>query len=128
MQTQCRQEIITGPTTIEVSKVIHATLGKDTCRCVEYLKAAILLSNTLHEMNADVILCCLMDAVVEICQLVYARECIRSPRAVLKLHNITFLHAIYCCKLFGGKNVQKRKCLVDTFHACCFNVLDCTTE
>ena len=28
------QERITGPTKIEVSEVIHATLGKDTRRCV----------------------------------------------------------------------------------------------
>lgn len=96
------KEKVTGETKSEVNKIISATLGKDTLRCVDYRKTAILLSNALHETKADQSLCGLVDTVVEICQLMYATEEVRSPRAILRLHNLTLLHGAHCIEVLGA--------------------------
>lgn len=90
---------VTSNTKAEVEKVTTAMLGKDTLRCVDYRKATILLSNALHQTNADPAMCKLLDTAVEICQLMYAREEKRSPKAVLRMHNVTLVHATLCIQL-----------------------------
>ena len=78
----------------------------------------IFLSNALYETKADQSLCGLIDTVVEICQLMYSREEVRSPRAILRLHNLTLLHAAHCIEVLGTpQKITKRKMFGRYFHA-----------
>ncbi len=109
---------VTGNIKSEVEKVTTAILGKDTLRCVDYRKAAILLSNALRQTNADSAMCQLLNTAVEICQLMYAREEVRSPKAVLRMHNVTFVHAMLCTQLFHEpRSITKRKMFGRYYHA-----------
>lgn len=109
---------VTGLTKTEVDKVISATLSKDTLRCVDYRKAAILLSSVLHKTNTDSTICSLIDTAAEICQLMYAREEARSPKAILRLYNLTLRHAVFCNELFQApKSITRRKMFGRYFHA-----------
>ena len=109
------KHMVVGNAKSEVTKVISVTLGKDTLRCVDYQKAAILLSNVLHRTKATHGLCGLIDTAVEICQLMYAREEVRSPKVVLRLHNLTLLHAVHCIDILGiPRKSQSARCSEDT--------------
>lgn len=47
---------------------------KDTLQCVDYRKAAILLSQVLHNTNADETVAKIVDTAVEICEIFYSRD------------------------------------------------------
>ena len=80
----------------EVQKIISAILHKDTLRCINYRKATVLLCKVLHDDTADDNLVLLVDTLVEICEILYADSELRSPRSVLRLHNLTFIHGRLC--------------------------------
>lgn len=55
---------------------------------------------------------------MEICQLCYANADERSPKSILRIHNITFKHALYCINsLRNRKAISHRKMFGIYFHA-----------
>ena len=55
---------------------------------------------------------------MELYQRCYAREHRRTPRAIVRLHNISFLHAYLCKKLFEcPKTITRRKMFGRYFHS-----------
>lgn len=111
------KESLRGEIKAEFDKVIQATL-KETVRCVDLRKTAILLSNAFHKCSEDSKVCDLIDSVVEVCELMYAREESRTPTTILRLHNLTFKHSILCLELFGKtKSLTRRKMFGKYFHS-----------
>ena len=95
-------------------------LNKDTLRCIDYRKAAILLCKALHDNTADENLVHLhvVDTLVEIREILYADRESRSPRSVLCLHNLTFIQGRLCVRLFySPKAISKRKMFGKYFHS-----------
>ena len=93
-------------------------LNKDTLRCIDYRKATVLLCKVLHDNTADENLVLLVDTLVEIYEILYADSELRSPRSVLRLHNITFIHGRLCVQLFHSpKAISKRKMFGKYFHS-----------
>ena len=110
--------LLTGETYVEVTKVKESVLNKDTLRCVDYRKAAILLSRALHSTQASEDIRNLADTAVEICVILYATDDLRTPRNILRLHNLTFIHGRLCVKLFQNpKSLTKRKMFGNYFHS-----------
>ena len=109
---------VSGLTAVEIKKIKSTLLGKDTLRCVDYRKACILLCKAMHETQADESHVLLIDTLVEICEIMYADVEQRSPRSILRLHNLTYLHGRLCVKLFyNPKAISKRKMFGKYFHS-----------
>ena len=64
-------------------------LSKDTLRCIDYRKAAVLLCKTLHDNKADENLIRLIDTLVEICEILYSDVHSRSSTSVQRFHFYT---------------------------------------
>ena len=81
-------------------------------------KATVLLCKVLHDNTADENLVLLVDTLVEICEILYADSELRSPRSVLRLHNLTFIDGRLCVQLFyDPKAISKRKMFGKYFHS-----------
>ena len=107
-----------GNALIEIRKIRSAVLSKDTLRASDYRKAIILIYTRIKDIQCNEQLVQLFCTAMEICQICYAREHERTPRAILRLHNITFLHAYLCTKLFSSpRTVTRRKIFGRYFHA-----------
>lgn len=90
----------------EVVKHIHASvLKKSTPRGCDYRKAIVLIYNELqaHPVSDYTEL---FRTAVEISEILYSNEAERSPRAILRLHNITYVHARLCCALFRNSTTH----------------------
>ena len=93
-------------------------LTKDTLRCIDYRKVTVLLCKLLHDNTADENLVLLVDTLVKICEILYADSELRSPRSVLRFHNLTFIHGRLCVQLFHSpKAISKRKMFGKYFHS-----------
>ncbi len=110
------KETLSGEVKAEIDKVVESTL-KETVRCVDLRKTA-LLSNALHKSGGSSKVCDLIDTIVEVCELMYAREESRTPTTILRMHNLTFRHSILCLELFGKpKSLTRRKMFGKYFHS-----------
>ena len=108
----------TGEIAAEIQKIKSSVLNKDTLRCIDYRKAAVLLCKALHDCDTDENLICLVDTLVEICEILYSGIESRSPRSVLRLHNLTFLHGRMCVQLFyNPKAISKRRMFGKYFYS-----------
>ena len=106
---------VTGATATAVQKIKSTILTKDTLRCVDYRKASILLCRALHDTTADEKLVTLVETLVEISEIMYSDVEQRSPKSVLRLHNLTYLHGKICTQLFSNpKAISKQKSLENT--------------
>ena len=87
----------------ELNAIIDFCIGgKETKRAVDYRCALILISNRIrHKINAQAQL--LLDTLVEIQELAYNSEAQRTPRSVLRFHNLTWYHAMLCQLIIGFK-------------------------
>lgn len=103
-------------TLLEYKEVISLTLNKDKLRATDYrkalLKISIKLADTLPENERKLLLTfCEMQGVY------YNNDDKRSPRQVLRLHNISFQHSIYMHKcLVPPKSVTLRKLFGIYYH------------
>ena len=108
--------IIEESTAISVGKahdaivsVKQTILSKDTIRCSDVRKAVIVIYSKLKQVDPSNKLTELFRTTAEIAKLCYAQDSERTPRAVLCLHNRTFLHASLCCSIFSNPETQTRK-------------------
>ncbi len=91
--------------------------GKDTKRTIDYRCALIAVSNQLQSsVNSKVQL--LLDTLVEIQEIAYNSEEHRTPRSVLRFHNLTWHHAMLCKSVIGFslKQMSIRKFYGNYFH------------
>ena len=111
---------VVGKAYEELAVIKKSVLGKSTLRCVDYRKAAILVSQAFRKadvrVEADIKI--LVDTAVEICEIMYSQDNMRTQRNILRLHNITFLHGRLCVTLFSNpKSISQRKMFGTYFHS-----------
>ena len=110
--------ITTGETQQKVKEVKAAVLSKDTVRCSDLHKAVILIYLKLKELNCDVQLTELYRTAVEMSSFCYMHESQRTQRTILRMHNISFLHAYLCTVLFSNpKSTTRRRMFGRFFHS-----------
>ena len=102
----------------ELHKIKNAVLNKDTLRGSDYRKAVILMFKKLEEICPGSMLTKIYETAVHICKLLYAPDTKRSPKTVLCLHNLAFLHGILFTQIFANpKRLTRRKVFGRYFHA-----------
>ena len=88
--------------TKQVLKNLQATvLGKTTLRCSDYRKALVIIYKSLKQCtNPDTQIVELFRTACEICEIMYAPDSRHTPKAILRLHNLTYQHGKICVDLF----------------------------
>jgi len=110
--------LLTGNALKEVTKIKDSVLNKNTLRCVDYRKATILLSQALRTTEVSENVKMIADTAVEICEMLYTREDRRSPRSILRLHNLTYLHGRLCSNAFHNpRSMTKQKMFGQDYHS-----------
>ena len=72
----------------------------------------------LKHLQPDSMLTKLFCSAVEISNLCYAHDSVRSPKSILCLHNRTFQHAYYCSILFADpKSTTRRRMFGRYYHS-----------
>lgn len=108
----------TGNTKKELTSICSSVLGKETLRCCDYRKCAILILQALEKLKADPKIIELMRTLVEITEILYSNNSKRSSQSVLRLHNLTFVHGKLCSELFHTpKTITRRKMFGRYFHS-----------
>ena len=79
--------VTSGSVLQELKRIKAAVLAKETIRCSDLRKALILMYLKLKELQPDDMLTDLFHTAVEISNLCYAHDDVRTPRTVLCLHN-----------------------------------------
>lgn len=91
-------------------------LSKETLRCSD--KGTVLILLALQELQPQSKLMAVLKTAVEISEILYSDPQNRSPTSVLRLHNLTFVHAKLCVEVFGcPKTMSTRKMFGRYFHA-----------
>ena len=91
--------------------------AKETKRAFDYRCALILISNQIRgKINSKAQL--LLDTLVEIQEIAYNSEAQRTPRSILRFHNLTWYHAMLCRMVIGFqlKKLSVRKLYGTYFH------------
>lgn len=110
--------ITTGDVFKSIKQIKTAVLTKEAIRCSDLRKAVILVYLKLIELQPDDMLTDLYRTAVEITDLCYAHEAVRTPRAILCLYNRAFLHAYQCSVLFANpKSTTRRRMFGRYFHS-----------
>ena len=109
---------LTGEVKEKVDIIVGSVLGKETLRGSDYRKGSILILKTLQEVTPNSPLTTLLSTAVEMTELLYCDPTKRTSQSVLRLHNITFVHAKLCVHLFGKpKTISSRRMFGRYFHA-----------
>ena len=95
---------VVGKANEELAVIKKSVLGKSTLRCVDYRKAAILVSQAFRkaDVHVEADIKTLVDTAVEICEIMYSQDNMRTQRNILRLHNTTFVHGRPCVTLFSN--------------------------
>ena len=80
-----------------VKEVINCSIGsKDTKRTFDYRCALIILAKHSLKIVTSNLVQQLLTTLVEIQRIAYSSESERTPKSVLRLHNMTWYHGILC--------------------------------
>ena len=110
--------LLKGEAKKRVDVIANSVLGKETLRCSDYRKGAILMLKALQETIPDSPLTAMLSTAVEITELLYSRQENRTKQSVLRLHNLAFVHAKLCSDhLSNPKTMSRRKMFGRYFHA-----------
>ena len=91
--------------------------GKETKMAFDYRCTLILISNQIRgKIGSQAQL--LLDTLVEIQEIAYNSEAQRTPRSVLRMHNLTWYHAMLCRTVIG---FQLKKLTVRKFYGTYFH-------
>jgi hypothetical protein len=85
-----------------VKDIIHCTIGGKDIKCTfDYRCAHIILASKSSTIIFSNLVQQLLTTLVEIQRIAYSSEAERSPKSVLRLHNMTWYHGILCREIFG---------------------------
>lgn len=102
----------------KLSHIYSTVLGKETLRCCDYRKSAILILLALKESHADKCYIEVMRTIVEITEILCSDDSKHSSHTVLRLHNLTFVHGKLCIEVFHNpKSMTRRKMFGRYFHS-----------
>ena len=105
-------------TLIKLKEILAVQLNKEKMRGVDYRKTLIFLTIALHQTATRDVRILLMT-LCEMVEIFYCQEKRRSPRLVLRLHNLCWRHAIQCRRvLTPTRALTCRKLFGLYFHAC----------
>ncbi|XP_032229951.2 uncharacterized protein LOC116613514 [Nematostella vectensis] len=80
---------------ITLNEILGIQLSKDKVRGVDYRKTLILVTTALYsKVSRNIRL--LLVTLCEMCEIFYASADRRSPKMILRLHNLCWHHAIRC--------------------------------
>ena len=102
-----------------VKDIIHCIIGgKDTKRTFDYRCALIILASKSSTIISSNLVQQLLTTLVEIQRIAYSSEAERTPKSVLRLHNMTWYHGILCREIFGFtlKELTTRKLYGNYYH------------
>ena len=94
-----------------------ARVGKDTKRCCDYRKALLSILHAMQKNEVDGDLVELFSTAAEIQELLYAKEIKQNDMNILRLHNVTFRHAMLCNKIFPKDSDTNNRLYLSYFHA-----------
>ena len=94
--------------TLQILRQVQDTvLNKCTLRCSDYRKAVILIYKSLQQSNnPDAQIMELFRTAVEITEIMYAPDSKRTPRMVLRFHNLVYQHGKVCNDLFAHDAIK----------------------
>ena len=110
--------LVTGIAQQKVRAICSSVLAKETLRGSDYRKAAILILLAMQECQPASALTAVLNTAVEICEILYSYPEKRTAKTVLRLHNLAFVHAKHCAKVFSSpKTMTRRKMFGRYFHS-----------
>lgn len=92
--------ILDEPLKTDCARIINIDLHKDKKTAADYRLTAIHVLACLKKHNAASDVCRLVETLVNISEILYADDSERTPRMVLRLYNITWMHHELCSQLF----------------------------
>ena len=102
----------------ECVTIIAHFMKKETKRACDYRHAAILILLCLLKHNKHSKVCTIFRTIVEISEIMYSSEEKRTPRSILRLYNLTWIHATACTDVFQQlKHLTQEKFYGAYFHA-----------
>ncbi len=100
------------------TEVLDATVHKEKAKGSDYRLAAVLLLICLLEHSVEGNALIVMQTIVEISEIMYSNDHKRSPRQILRLFNLTWLHGEVCADTFSNPSlITRRKMFGIYFHA-----------
>ena len=110
--------ILTGEAKERVDAIANSVLGKETLRGSDFRKGAILMLKALQDILPNSFVTTTLSTAVEITELLYSRPHKRTQQSMLRLHNLSFVHAKLCSDhLSNPKKMSQRKMFGRYFHA-----------
>ena len=110
--------ILTGEAKERVVAIANSVLGKETLRGSDFRKGAILMLKALQDILPNSFVTTTLSTAVEIAELLYSRPHKRTQQSMLRLHNLSFVHAKLCSDhLSNPKKMSQRKMFGRYFHA-----------
>lgn len=105
-------------TLISLKEILAVQLNKDKLRGVDYRKTLIYVTIALYKL-ANRELKTLLVTLCEMIEIFYSQDHKRTPKMILRLHNLCFRHAIQCRRfLCPPKSMTYRKLFGIYFHSC----------
>ena len=102
-----------------VKEIINLSIGgKETKRTFDFRCALIILAKHSTQIISSNHVQQLLNSLVEIQRIAYSSERDRTPKSVLRLHNMTWYHGILCREVFAFKlnEMTTRKLYGNYFH------------
>jgi len=105
-------------TLIKLKEILSVQFSKEKMRGVDYRKTLIFVTIALYPIaNREVKL--LIVTLCEMIEIFYSQDEKRSPKMILRLHNLCWRHAIQCRRvLTPPKSLTYRKLFGLYFHSC----------
>ena len=105
-------------TLIKLKEILAVQLNKEKKRGVDYRKTLIYLTIALYQTTTHDVRA-LLATLCEMVEIFYAQDRKRSPKLILRLHNLCWRHAILCQKVMTPTTALTSRKLFDIyFHAC----------
>ena len=109
------EAILTGEAKERVDAIANSVLGKETLRGSDFRKGAILMLKALQDILPNSFVTTTLSTAVE---MLYSRPHKRTQQSMLRLHNLSFVHAKLCSDhLSNPKKMSQRKMFGRYFHA-----------
>ena len=99
-----------------VTEIISTTLKDKVSRAPLRVASIKVYLKLLNESDTDNRVKQLLYTLVKISEILYASECNCTPKSVLQLYNITWLHHELCCDLPNPKVLTREKLYGVYFH------------
>ena len=97
-------------TLIKLKEILAVQLNKEKKRGVDYRKTLIYLTIALYQTTTHDVRA-LLATLCEMVEIFYAQDRKRSPKLILRLHNLCWRHAILCHKVMTQLERNKKKAL-----------------